>query len=194
VTVNLDEGGGRIDCYVRSVDGPVATLGHLAGIVPLLRRRLSPGSLGYLTFSHNGTQIAVRGVATVDCVREPDLAFVGLDGNMLPERRTDQRVELVTTARVHVVDADGTAMPDPIETLTADLSLGGALIERRPGLVAGSRLHLDLCFGAFPAVHCEAVLARHTSAYVAVKFIEMQEADRLRLAGVLAGQRRRRSG
>jgi hypothetical protein len=195
VTINLDAAEDKIDCFVRSVAGPIATLGHLGEIPPHVRERLSPGLLGYLTFSHEGVLSALRGVATVDCATEPDLAFVALDGIKLPERRNAARVELAITAHVFRVFEDGMRSPNRVESVTADLSLGGTLIERRPGLVMGMQLQVELYFEAFPdPLCCDAVVTRQTSSKLGLRFTEMQETDRVRLAEILAHHRRSRIG
>src|SRR5438477_528652 len=96
VAINLDGAEDRIDCYVKSVTGAVATLSSFGGLPPELRRALSPGLLGYMSFSYDGEPVALRGVATVDCATEPDFGFVGLDGIKMPERRSDVRVKFAT--------------------------------------------------------------------------------------------------
>jgi PilZ domain len=187
VAINLDGAEDRIDCYVKSVTGAVATLGRFGGLPLELRRALSPGLLGYLTFSFDGEPVALRGVATVDCAPEPDFAFVGLDGIKMPERRSDVRVNLATVARVCTIADDGHAIAEPIETVTLDLSLGGVLIERRQRMGIGPLVRVDLYFGADPTpVSCSGKVARLTITHMGVKFIEMQEADRVRLAGILS--------
>jgi len=192
VTITLDGSEDQIECFVRSVTAPVATLGQFGGIPSQLRRRLSPGVLGYMTFSHDGVPVALRGVATVDCVSEPDLGFVALDGVKLPERRTAPRVELATPARVFIVGPGGTTSQEAIETATADLSLGGVLLERRPGIGITARLRVELYFGLFPTpVRCEAEVVRQTNTHLGLRFTEMPEADRVRLAEILAYQQRR---
>jgi len=194
VTINLDGDEPRIECFVRSVAAPVATLGHFGRISPDLRRRLSPGLLGYLTFSHDGMPVALRGVATVDCVGEPDLGFVALDGVKLPERRMAPRVELATTAHVFTLEPDGASASKAIETVTADISLGGALLERRSRIGLAAKLRVELYFGVFPMpVRCEAEVVRQTITHVGVRFIEMPDADRVRLKGILEDQLRRRA-
>lgn len=192
VTINLDSVDGQIDCFVRSVTGAVATLGRFGGLEPRLRLAMSPGLLGYLTFTYDGQAVALRGVATVDCAPPPDLAFVALDGIKLPERRSDVRIPLATTARVCTVDDYGNAAGEPVDTITSDLSLGGMLVERRQRMGIGPLVAATILFGpGQPAVQCEAKVARLTTTHMGLKFSEMSEADRVRLSGVLSEHERR---
>jgi hypothetical protein len=192
VAINLDGAEERIDCYVKSVTGAIATLGRFGGIPPELRAALSPGLLGYLTFSYDGDTVALRGVATADCAPEPDFGFVGLDGIKMPERRSDARVAFATVARVCTIDDDGIEILQPVETVTLDLSLGGALVERRQRMGIGPLVRVELYFGADPMpVSCLGKVARLTITHMGVKFTEMQEADRVRLASVIREHERK---
>jgi hypothetical protein len=70
--------------------------------------------------------------------------------------------------------------------------MGGALLLKRPGLGSGPRWKVELFIPGDPEhVHCEAELARETATHVGVRLVNMQEADQLRLAGILAGLQRR---
>jgi hypothetical protein len=192
VSINLDGANERIDCYVKSVNGAIATLGRPAGLPPSLRQAMTPGLLGYLTFSSNGQAVALRGVATVDCAAYPDFAFVGLDGIKMPERRSDVRFPLATSARLCTVDDEGFAIGQPIETVTADLSLGGVLIERRQRMGIGPVVQIEMDFDSLPMpLRCMAVVARLTVTHMGVRFTEMTEVDRVRLTSILDGLERR---
>jgi hypothetical protein len=69
--------------------------------------------------------------------------------------------------------------------------MGGALLLKRPGLGEVSKWQIEVFLpGVSEHVHCEAVLARETPTHLGVRFINMQEADQLRVAGVLAGLQR----
>jgi PilZ domain len=194
VTINLDDAPTQIDCYVRSVDGAVAGLGHLGELDADARDLMTPGALGYMTFAYRGVPVAVRGVATVDCGDGFDLAFLGIDRAELSERRRDIRVELVTKASVCLLNSDGSPQSVPIETTTADISMGGVLIELLTHFELGSRIRVDLHFGVFPTpIRCYATLVRQTMTRAGLQFTEMQESDRVRLAGVIAEQQRRTS-
>jgi PilZ domain len=192
VTINLDGAPGQIECYVRSLDGQVAGLGHFGELDPELRESMAPGAVGYLTFADRGTPVAIRGVATVDCGEGFDLAFLGLDSAKLSERRRDVRVDLATPASICLLNADGSPQSVPIETVTTDVSMGGVLIELLTQFELGSRLRADLHFSVFPTpIRCYSVLVRQTRTHAGLRFTEMQESDRVRLAGIIAEQQRR---
>ena len=197
VAINLDGAQDQLDCYVKSVNGAVATLGRFGGLPPQLRAALSPGLLGYLSFSFDGERVALRGVATVDCATEPDFAFVGLDGIKMPERRNVHRlwiarVDHATRAAVCTIGDDGLGITEPLETVTVDLSLGGVLVERRQRMGIGPLIRIDLFFGVDPnPVRCTGKVARLTVTHMGIRFVEMQESDRIRLAAILRRQERK---
>jgi hypothetical protein len=192
VTINLDGASAKIECFVRSVEGPIAGLRHLGELDPELRELLSPGSLCYMTFADRGVPVAVRGVATVNCAEGFDLAFLDLDAAELPERRKDVRVDLATRASLCVLNSDGSPQAVPTETVTTDISMGGALVGFSTPLELGARVRVDLHFTLFPTpIRCFAVVVRQTRTHVGVRFSEMPESDRVRLAGIIAEQERR---
>ncbi len=180
----------RFDCYVRSIDGAIATLGQVGGIAEELRERLSPGAAGYVMSKDAGTPVALRGVATVVPEGVDVFAFVVLDGVGVTERRAAPRTPLGATALI--AGAGGDPSEVAITTVTVDISQSGALLERRTGLTMGARFPLVLVFDGFPApVQCEAEVVRDTLTHVGVRFTKIDERDRARLAVILADSRRR---
>jgi hypothetical protein len=188
-TVQLDlEGESQaITCRVASVTGAVATL--IADGTPLRSVELRSGAPGYLVFRHDGKLVALRGIAA-SVGNQAQVEFVVTDGVVLPERRTAERVQLATRARVwpRHLELDQTA---GVETVTVDLSLDGALIEIRAGLDQHSQFALEL----FPDQHrtpirCRARVTRHTPSHLAVKFSDLADADRTRLAIAVDRQQR----
>ncbi|MGA2925185.1 MAG: methyl-accepting chemotaxis protein [Solirubrobacteraceae bacterium] len=100
----------------------------------------------------------------------------------IAERRTSTRVSAELPVRLTPVDGQGA----PVETVTADLSSGGALLRRCPGLGEGPwRLELTLAGDPVP-LRCVASLARQTPNHCGVAFEGIGEADLRRLHGVLA--------
>src|SRR5579875_2006640 len=83
-----------IECRVRSISGPVATLSPISEIAPELQNRLSSGSLCFLTFEHNRAPVALRGV-TLAVEGSDNLEFVVVDGIQVAERRSAERTPLV---------------------------------------------------------------------------------------------------
>ena len=178
-----------IECRVRSIQGPVATLIPEGDITDEVQTRLTSGSLCFLTFEHGRAPVALRGVALKAADRD-ELEFVVVDGIQVAERRSAERTQLVTAVKATPVELDGTA-GESVATVTSNLSMGGALLLKRPGLGDVSRWRVELFLPGDPEhVHCEAVLARETPTHLGVRLVNVQEADQLRIAGVLAGLQR----
>jgi PilZ domain len=186
VTLDLDGSEQVLDCQVRSVAGPVALLGCVRALPPKIRPKLNPGSPCMMVFTHQGTLVGLKGIATTASDDLTELAFVVSDRVQVEERRTAERVALVTRAAVSEVSSDGTPGTST-ETFTADLSLGGALIGRRPGLGPGPRFRLELFFaGDHAPLCCAAQLARQTPTHLGLKFTDIDPRDQVRLGRILA--------
>jgi hypothetical protein len=171
-----------LECRVQSVQGPVATVIPERELPEEVQTRLASGSLCFLTFEHGRAPVALRGVALKDAERE-ELEFVVVDGIQVAERRS-------TAVRATPVMADGTA-GQTVATVTSNLSMGGALLLKRPGLGEFSKWQLEVFLpGVSEHVHCDAVLARETPTHLGVRLMNVQEADQLRIAGILAGLQR----
>jgi PilZ domain len=178
-----------IECRVQSIQGPVATLSPEGDIADSVQTRLTSGSLCFLTFEHGRAPVALRGVALKAADRD-ELEFVVVDGIQVAERRSAERTPLVTAVKAAPVEPDGN-VGDPVATVTSNLSMGGALLLKRPGLGEVSKWRVELFLPGDPEhVHCEAVLARETPTHLGVRLVNVQEADQLRIAGVLAGLQR----
>jgi hypothetical protein len=178
-----------IHCRVQTIHGPVATLSPEGEVPADVQTRLASGSLCFLTFTHGRAPVALRGVA-LGVADSDDLEFVVVDGIQVAERRSAERTPLVTAVRATPVEPDGTT-GNPVATVTSNLSMGGALLLKRPGLGEGSRWQLELFLpGDSDRVHCEAVLARETPTHLGVKLLNVQDADHVRIAAVLAGLQR----
>jgi hypothetical protein len=194
VTIELDADIGFehecVHCCVGWVLGPVATLTPRGTTTTAARERLEHGSLCFMTFEHGRTPVALRGVALAVAMSDT-IEFVVIDGIQVTERRSAARVAVVTPIRATCVEADETVAAQ-IATVTSNLSIGGALLTRRPGLGDGPRWQIALTLPGDPVpVRCDALLARQTPTHVGVRFDNMQEADQLRLAKILADRQRR---
>jgi hypothetical protein len=182
VTVTLDDEDDGIACMVAWVKGPTATLVCPGEIEPDHRKKLTAGSLGFLQFEHQKAPIALRGSFSADA-DSPILEFVVVDGVQVPERRITNRLSLVIPVRVNVHEDEAAEL---IETTSADLSITGVLLERRPGLDDGARWKIELVVpGDVPPICCDALVARKTRTHIGVKFIEMDPADHVRLDDIL---------
>lgn len=194
VRVDLDakvdwQAADSIDCRVHAIHGPVATLAPVGELGSELRERLTTGSLCFLTFTHGHAPVALRG-ATLAVAGSNLLEFVVVDGIQVAERRSAERTPFIAALRAAPIGVDG-EVGEYVSTVTSNLSMGGALILKRPGLGDGSRWKLELFLpGDSEHVHCEAVLARETPTHLGVRLTGVVEADHLRIAAVLAAQRR----
>ena len=178
-----------IECRVQSIQGPVATLIPEGELGDDVQTRLTSGSLCFLTFEHGRAPVALRGVALKAADRD-ELEFVVVDGIQVAERRSAERTPLVTAVRATPVGPGGD-VGDAVATVTSNLSMGGALLLKRPGLGDVSKWRVELFLPGDPDhVYCEAVLARETPTHLGVRLVNVQEADQLRIAGVLAGLQR----
>jgi hypothetical protein len=191
VTLSLDGEEADIDCRVQSVAGPVALLDRVGELDEEVRPRLNPGSMCMLAFTHQNAVVGLRGIATAASEDLSQLAFVVADGVQVEERRSVERVPLVTRTRIAAVDHEGVA-ESFTETFTADLSLGGVRVGLRPALGSGPRFRLELYFrGDSAPVACEADLARETPTHLGLRFTDVTPLDRVRIASVLAEHQRR---
>jgi hypothetical protein len=187
VHIHLDSEEQAVSCRVATVQGGVATLTRIGELPQELRDKLTPGALGYLLFDHRGAMTALKGIAAISPGEPADLAFVVIDGVQLPERRTAERVELSALARVSAPGGDDGGAA--VETTAANVSVGGVLLERHAGLGEGPRYRLELIVGDDDApIRCDATVARQTPTHIALKFTDIQDADRIRLAGMIRHQ------
>jgi len=144
--------------------------------------KFTPGTLGYLLFEHHGAKTALKGIATAGQDKQASLAFVVIDGVQLPERRASERVRLGAMARI---SADGESGKG-VEATAANVSVGGVLIERPAGLADGPDFRLELSLDQDPEpIRCRATVVRATPTHVALKFIDIADADCIRLAGLI---------
>jgi PilZ domain len=179
VEIHLETDDPAITCRVASVTGAVATLTRADGV----SGSLPPAATGHLVFEHHGSLVALRGIAASLSTDEPKIEFVVIDNVVLPERRAAERIPVVATMRLRRPGVeDGTG---GIETLTADVSITGALVERRPSL-GREELAMELCFNSDPRpVTSRAQPVRETPTHIGIKFVDMPEADRAHLAGII---------
>jgi hypothetical protein len=146
-----------------------------------------------MLFEHRGAMTALKGIATASSTDETELAFVVIDGVQLPERRAAERVSLRALARISGPNGNngnnGNNGAGTIETPATNVSAGGVLIERPAGLDDGPTFRLELVLEHDPEpIRCGARIVRATATHVALKFIEIQDADRIRLAGMIRGR------
>jgi hypothetical protein len=188
VTFDFDGGGGSVDCRVAVVTGQVARLAAMSDITDGARARLATGVLGYLVFKHRGAPVGLRGAART-AAGDHGLDFVVVDGIQVVERRIAERVPLIVRARVIGPGGPGSA----VETVTANVSMTGALLVGRPELERDSDFQIEMFFDSDPKPVCAGVsVARRLPTHVSVMFTDIAETDRARLSAVLTDRLTRR--
>ncbi len=182
VEIHIDSDDHVVACRVAAVQGSVATLRRISEVPAEVLEKFTPGALGYLLFEHHGAKTALKGIATAGQDEQASLAFVVIDGVQLPERRTAERVRIGALARI---SADGES-GDGVEATAENVSVGGVLIERPAGLSDGPDFRLELSLDQDPEpIRCRATVVRATPKHVALKFVDIADADRIRLAGLI---------
>jgi hypothetical protein len=182
VEIHIDSDDHVLACRVAAVQGSVATLRRTTEVPAEVLDKFTPGALGYLLFEHHGAKTALKGIATAGQDQQASLAFVVIDGVQLPERRAAERVRLGALARI---SADGESGAS-VEATAANVSIGGVLIERPAGLADGPDFRLELSLEQDPEpIRCRATVVRATRTHVALRFIDITDADRIRLAGLI---------
>ena len=184
VDIHLDTDDHAVGCRVAAVEGSVATLKLVTEVPAEVLEKFTPGALGYLLFQHRGAMTALKGIATASPTEPTELAFVVIDGVQLPERRAAERYQVGALARVSLSTSAGDT--EGIEATAANVSAGGVLIERPAGLADGPgyRLELTLEEGAAP-IRCAATVVRATPTHIALKFTDIADVERIRLAGMI---------
>jgi hypothetical protein len=197
VEIHIDSDDHVVACRVAAVQGSVATLRRITDVPAEVLDKFTPGALGYLLFEHHGAKTALKGIATGGQDEQASLAFVVIDGVQLPERRAAERVRLAALARI---SADGDSgegdgaegnrgdgdSGERVEATAANVSIGGVLIERPAGLGDGPDFRLELSLDQDPEpIRCRATVVRATPTHVALRFVDIADTDRIRLAGLI---------
>jgi len=187
--IGLDDEEDDIECRVVSVAGSAAVLRQLYKPPRATRQKLSNGAFAHLVFEHHGTLVALRGVAHTPEDDGEALVFAVVDGVQLAERRAAERVAVALRATVWALNPNG-GSPIGGDTVTANVSSSGALVERRSYLTGAGLLRLELHLrGGDEPLRSHARIARETPTHLGVEFIDMDEHDRLRLAIMLLRER-----
>jgi hypothetical protein len=187
VTLSLDEVPDSIQCRVLEVNGAVSRLSYRDELPPRMVGMLVLGAAGYVVFDEFraavGLRVAVR-------ASPPYLDIALMDGVSVTERRSLERVKLITRARIICPDD-----PDrpPESTYTVDLSEGGALLRHRSAFDEHQRVTLEFMFGDDPQpITAQAEVVRRVENAVGVAFESIDDNDATRLGGYLMGIRHQR--
>ena len=180
--IHIDSDDHVVACRVSAVQGSIAALARINELPPEVLDKFTPGALAYLLFEHHGAKTALKGIATADPADNASIAFVVIDGVQLPERRAAERVRLGALARISARNDRG----EDVEATATNVSVGGVLIERPVGLPEGPDFQLELELEHDPEpIRCRATIVRATPTHVALKFADIADADRVRLARLI---------
>jgi hypothetical protein len=190
VTLILDEVPEPIECRVLDAQGSVTRLAYQDALPPRAVGLLVQGSAGYAVFDEFGAAVGLRVAVRAS---PPYLDVAVTDGVEVPERRGNERVKLVTRARiVRSGEPDG-ELPDEW-TYTIDLSETGALLRDHPVFTDHQRFALELMFGSDPRpVAARTEIVRRTQDAVGIRFESISVDDATRLTEYLMGIRHQRA-
>ncbi len=188
VSVDVSGPEGRVDCRVGAISGAEATLVPVAELSEYARAKLETECPCYLVFENRVGPVGLRGVARM-IGSGAQMSFAVVDGVQLSQRRGTARVPIRAPASFTPIAADGT-LGEPVDTVTANLSLGGALIAARQGIGDGPEWRFELRpSGQPPGLVGRGTLVRRDAAWIGVALSEMSESDRLKLATLLLSWR-----
>jgi hypothetical protein len=112
----------------------------------------------------------------------PVLIFQVTDGVEVQNRRQFARIPLIVAVQASSPDGSSLGV-----SVTSDLSLGGVKLARRPALGEGPSWRLQLTLPGDPnPIDCEADLVRSTATHLSLRFSQMAESDRARLAAAIS--------
>ena len=189
VTIDLDPDSAQkassFAARVEWIEGSTARLVPAGQLTAELRARLRPGALAQLSFERDSLPIEMRGIAFSQRFGR-GIEFVVTEGFRLTDRRTTDRLPVVAQVRASLMADDGRVVGTTSATATKNLSLDGVLVARQPRLGSGPRWTIELTLPSASApVQCQAVLARETSSYLALRFVDLSDSDRRLLATAL---------
>ncbi|HET9074750.1 MAG TPA: PilZ domain-containing protein [Solirubrobacteraceae bacterium] len=177
-----------IPCRLESVHGPLSTFAPEAGLDLSLRLRLELGAQCFLLYDDGAGRVAVRGVALGSEATEL-IEFIPVDGVGAADRRSVPRVPIIAGVSLSRIPPGGRERP--LDTVTANLSAGGALLVRPRDLEPAPRWQLRLRLpDAEAPIVCEAALTRVTASHLGVHFSTIAETDQVRIVRLLASRLR----
>jgi len=189
VTLIIDEVSESIQCRVLDAQGSVTRLAYQDALPPRAIGLLVHGSAGYVVFDEFGAAVGLRVAVRAS---PPYLDVAVVDGVEVPERRGNERVKLVTRARIiRTGEQDGESQDE--WTHTIDLSETGALLRDHPVFRDNQQFALELTFGHDPQpIAAEVQVVRRAQDAVGVRFDSISSDDASRLGGYLMGIRHQR--
>ena len=189
VTLILDDVDEPIECRVLDAHGSVSRLEYHDALPPRAVGLLVRGSAGYALFDDFGAAVGLRVAVRAS---PPYLDVAVTDGVEVPERRGNERVKLVTRARIICPGEQDSERPAEW-TYTIDVSETGALLRDHPAISDQERFDLELMFGKDPQpVAAQTQIVRRTQDAVGIRFESISAEDATRLGEYLMGIRHQR--
>jgi hypothetical protein len=189
VTLILDEVPASIQCRVYEAEGSVSRLAYEEALPPRAVGALVQGSAGYVVFDEFGAAVGLRVAVRAS---PPYLDVAVTDGVEVPERRGNDRVKLITRARIlRPGEHDPEAQAE--WTHTIDVSETGALLRDHPAFNDHEQFGLELSFGHDPQpIAAQAQVVRRAQDAIGIRFESISPDDANRLSGYLTGIRHQR--
>jgi len=192
--VALSVGDATVDCRVAALSGGEAALAPLdpadSGLLPAASAGAS------LVFTHGGRLVMLRG-AMYRATGEADLRFAEKSSGSGPvvaeQRRKAARLPITLPATIRQLDDEGTPFGEERQLVTRDISIGGFAVGTGVGgFSPGAHVQFALILTSGEMLSGTAVVVRAASEMSGLRFDNLAPADRVKLAGFLAGRQSNR--
>jgi len=188
--VALSVGDATVDCRVASLSGGEAALAPLDPTETSLLPAASAGAS--LVFTHGGRLVMLRG-AMYRATGEADLRFAEKSSGWGPvvaeQRRKAARLPITLPATIRQLDDEGTPFGEERQLVTRDISIGGFAVGTGVGgFSPGAHVQFALILTSGEMLSGTAVVVRAASEMSGLRFAKLAPADRVKLAGFLAGR------
>jgi hypothetical protein len=194
--VALSVGDATIDCRVVDLTAGEASLVALDANETTLLPAASAGAS--LVFSHGGRLVMLRG-AMYRADTQDDLRFAETTGRaaaslVAEQRRKAARLPITLPATITQLDASGTPFGEERQLVTRDISIGGFAVGTGVGnFSVGTLVEFQLVLTNGAIIAGTARVVRAANEMSGLKFETLAPAERVRLAGFLAGHQRGRT-
>jgi len=188
--VALSVGDATVDCRVAALSGGEAALAPLdpadSGLLPAASAGAS------LVFTHGGRLVMLRG-AMYRATGEADLRFAEKSSGSGPvvaeQRRKAARLPITLPATIRQLDDEGAPFGEERQLVTRDISIGGFAVGTGVGgFSPGAHVQFELILTSGEMLSGTAVVVRAASEMSGLRFEQLAPADRVKLAGFLAGR------
>jgi c-di-GMP-binding flagellar brake protein YcgR len=189
--VALTVGDVTIDCHVARVDGGEAALAPLHPDDGNLLPAASAGAS--IVFKHDGRLVMLRG-AMYRATGADDLRFAETTARSVAhvvgeQRRKAARLPITLPATIRQLDEDGMPFGEERQLVTRDLSIGGFAVGTGVGgFPVGALVQFALVLTNGTMIDGTARVVRAASEMSGLRFEKLEPAQRVRLAGFLAGR------